>query len=940
MKRLLISLSLALATMLQVSAQQQNLDLSQAIPNDPEVRVGMLDNGIKYYLRKNTKDPQRANFHIFYNVGAAQENDRQNGLAHFLEHMAFNGSKNFPGNNLVEYCQSIGVAFGKNLNAGTDKEYTSYRITDVPITREGIIDSMLLALHDWAGFITLDEKDIDEERKVIIEEWRMYRGMPQRRLTDTIISTLVGDDNILNKRNVIGTVAGLETFSYQDIRDFYNKWYRPDLQAFIIVGDFDLDMMEAKLKATMADIKAHDVKAPKEKIKVTPNEEPRFAILTDPELSSTSVDINIRLDPMPIKYNNTVMAAKANMLDEAINMMLSERLDNISKEANSPFLSAYVYVTDYMSPFNWFALGAEAREGEALKAFNATYTELLRAARGGFAEPELERAKAKLSANIENQYANRNDRHNDAFAQAMQDNFYRNKPYPAADTEYQINKALIEATTLEEVNSRIAEIVTDQNNVVYVTAQNKAGVAIPTEADLAATMAAVKASEIAPYTEDVVTRPLIDASKLKGSAVAKTETGKYETTVWTLKNGVKIVVKPTTYKADEILFSANRKGGTSTIGDIKDLYSINLWSAFEGNAGLSDFSQKELMRALAGKNAGVSPFVDDMMVGYQGQSTIKDLETMLQLTYLYATAPRFNEEDWKVTIDQLMSQVKGSVKDPMRIFRDSLANTLYGGNPRKMNLNEQMLSEVSLERLAKCYKEFFSTTTDMTFFFTGSIDLNALKPLVEKYIGSIPAPKSKTPAKIGKYIDDFVPGEVTNRFTVPQEAKRALFFRMYNGSINYNGVEKANLDILGDVLQILYTKTIREEAGGVYSVSNMIVAMKNPKPMFIDQVFFMCDPDRMDELVPLVKQGVDQMVSEGPSVENLNKAKENAIKEFKDNNNTNRYWAEYVKSWYTWGLDPYTDCQKNIEGVTIETVREAAKRAFDQNKSISIIMLP
>lgn len=940
MKKLLISLGLAIATMLQVSAQEQSLDLSQVIPNDPSVRAGVLDNGIKYYLQKNSKDPQRANFHIYYKVGAVQEEDRQNGLAHFLEHMAFNGSKNFPGNGLLEYCQTVGVEFGRNLNAGTSQEMTTYMITDVPITREGVIDSMLLALHDWAGFITLDEKEIDEERKVIIEEWRMYEGMANYRLQDTMMSVIYGADNMLAKRNVIGTVERLENFTYQDIRDFYKKWYRPDMQAFIIVGDFDLDVMEAKLKATMADIKAHDEKAPRAKIKLTPNAEPRFAILTDPELSSTDVSMAIHLDPLPVKYNNTIMAAKTSTIDVVINTMLGERLENITKEPNAPFISAYTYTSDHASPSYQFGMGATAREGEAERAFTAVYTELLRAVRGGFAEPELDRAKSKLDAYVEKKFANRNDRRNAELTGALQDNFSNNKPYPSAEVEYQIDKALLEATTLEEVNSRIVELIQDQNNVVFVTAQSKEGVVLPTEASLAAAMAAVKASDIAPYTEEVVTRPLMDASKLKGSAVAKTEKGKYETTVWTLKNGVKIVLKPTNYKADEIIFSASRKGGTSNVADLADLYSINLYSAFENNAGLADMNAKELSRALAGKNASLSPVIDDIWEGYRGRTTIKDLETMLQLTYLYATAPRFNAEDFQVMIDQLETQIKGADKDPMRIFQDSLASAIYGGNLRQAPLSEKMLSLVSMDRMAKVYKQLFSTTTDMTFFFTGSIDQNVLKPLVEKYIGSIPASKVKKAAAIGPYTEELVKGEVVNRFSTPQEAKRAIVFRLYNGAVDYDLAEKVNLEIMGDVLQIVYTKTIREEAGGVYSVGNSIGVTKNPKAVFADQVFFMCDPDRVDELLPLVGKGIDQMTSEGPSVENLGKAKENAAKNFADRNNGNGAWAGYLQSWYTWGIDGYTGYDDVLKSVTIESVRDAAKRAFDQKNSVTLIQVP
>ncbi len=938
MKRLFFSISLFVATVLGSVAQE--LDMMSVIENDPQARVGTLENGAKYYIRKNSKDPQRANFHILYDVGAVLEEDRQDGLAHFLEHMAFNGSTNFQGNGLIDYCQSIGIAFGGDLNAGTGQEMTTYMITNVPITREGIIDSMLLVLHDWAGFISLNEKDIDEERGVIEEEWRLYAGMADQRISRKETALLFGADNIYARRDIIGELDNLKNFSYQDIRDFYTKWYRPDLSAFVIVGDFDPDMMEAKLKKVMANVKPAAEKAKKPRITVASNEEPRYGVFTDPELTSTTVELICRLAPQPKKYNNRVLALKTRILNNLATSMLNERLDNIAKESGSPFQSSGVFYGSYFQPFDMLNFSTSAREGEAIKAFEAGLTELYRAVRGGYAEPELDRVKAKMLANNERAFNNRNDRRNSEFVNAFTNNYYKNSPIASAEESYELTKAIVENITLDEVNAQIAAMLTDENVVIYAKAQSKEGVSIPTESDLAASYNKIKASTIEPYTEEVVTRPLLDESALKGSKVAKTEAGKFESTVWTLKNGVKIVVKPTTYKADEVLLRATRKGGYSTIENLETLHSIGLWSQFDEFAGLSDFSAKELQRILAGKNVGVSPVATNETEGFRGSSSIKDIETLFQLTYLYATAPRFESEDWGVMIDKLETYVKGAEKDPMRIFQDSLQMTLTGGNPRALPLGDKMLSMVSLEKLKEQYKKFFSTTTDMTFFITGSVDLETLKPLVEKYIGSIPAPKSKKEAAIGPYLIETPKGQIVNRFNTPQESPRVIAVTIYNGDIKYSEAEKVNLEVIGEALNNTYLKTIREEAGGVYVVQNQMQVTKNPEPKFVDLCLFITDTSKVEELLPLVQQGVDEAVTSGPSPENLTKAKEVFAKNFADANNSNSTWSGYLVSWYTWGIDGYTNYLKELEAVTIESAKAVAEKAFSQGNKITMVQLP
>ncbi len=937
MKKLMLLVSLFMVAM---TATAQELDMMEVIPNDPEVRAGVLDNGARYYIRKNTKDPQRTNFHILYNVGAILEEDRQDGLAHFLEHMAFNGSKNFEGNGLIEYCQSNGIEFGANLNAGTGQEVTTYMITNVPTVREGIIDSMLLVLHDWAGFISLNEKDIDEERGVISEEWRMYEAMADQRMSRKSTALIYGEDNIYSKRDIIGPLENIQGFEYQDIKDFYEKWYRPDLQAFIIVGDIDPEVIEAKLKAVMADVKPHENPAPKPKFTLEKHEEPRFGVFTDPEASEPSITLICKLKPFNDKYKNTLMYEKTELLNGFATQMINERFSELAKQSGAKFQRAYTYTYDMSELMDVFAMSATARQGESVEAFEAAFTEVLRAVRGGYAEPELDRIKADYLTWMETNYNNRNDRKNQQFVNEYNSNFYDNTAYPTAEYQYEMGTKLIESITLQEVNAQVQSLLTEDNVVVYITEKSGDSIVNATTEELAAAYAKVMASEIEPYTEEVITRPLIaDLSALKGSPVKKSEEGKFGSTVWTLKNGIKVVVNPTDYKADEVILSAVRKGGTSKIEDLQTLYSINLKGSFASVSGVSDFTATELNRVLAGKNAYVYTSLGRISEGFGGGSSVKDIETMFQLLYLNVTAPRFEQADWDVMMDKLHTQVKGELHDPMRIFRDSMAMTASGNDLRQLPMGEEYLSKVSFEAMIKEYKKIYGNVSNMTFFITGSVELDSLKPLVEKYIGSLPAPKAKK-ATYGEYMTQTPKGEVVNRYSVPQESPNVIAVVLYSGDLEYSQEEAMNLEVAGGILDNLYTRTIREENSGVYVVQNQMTIADLPEAKYSNFTIYMTDTSKVFELLPLVQQGVDTLVMEGPTDEQLQKVRLAMEKNFIDNNRTNRQWQNYLQEWYMWGEDEYTNYDAILKGITKESVQEAARRAFGQGNRIELIQLP
>lgn len=916
--------------------QGNGMDLMQVVPNDTLVRMGTLDSGIRYYIRHNAKDPQRANFHIVYDVGAVQEEDNQNGLAHFLEHMAFNGSKHFQGNALIDYLQSIGVRFGENLNAMTGQENTTYMVTNVPITREGIVDSVLLVLHDWAGFITLDPKDIDEERGVIREEWRQGQSADMRLFEKQM--PVLYNNSIYSKRNVIGNEEVLSSFTYDDLKSFYHKWYRPDMQAFVIVGDFDVDVMEAKLKATMSDIKAFTEQTPKKEVVIADNETPLVSVETDPEATGTQIQLMFRHPSVPKPYANLLVAQKRSILANLVSTMINERLEDISKKENAPFLQAGAIYTAFVQPADIFYVAATSKDGASIPALEAVYTELLRMQRGGFTASEFERAKTNLLSGSESAYNNRNDRRNGEFVHAYMNNFIDNSPYPSPEYKREMTKLLLETTLLEEVNAVAAALVRDLNSAVLIAAP--ASSVVPTNAEVLASIEKVKGSEIAIFTEDVAIVPLVDASKIKAGKVKSEQAGQYGSTVWTLSNGVKVIVKPTDFKADQVVMEGLQLGGASTISNLKDLASINFYPYFAENAGLGAFSQSELNKMLTGKIASAKASIRNFSATVGGSSTPKDMETMLQLAYLRMVAPRFEQSDLNVVMAQMQAVLPNYENTPDYIFNKVLAEKTTGNNPRTVftNLSMAMLDSVSLESMSRVYKQQFANANGMTFVFTGNIDKKILKPLVERYLGSLPS--AKQAPSYGKHDIENVKGVVKDEFKTTMETPKVTAAVVYSGDINWTLSERLNLEAISHILRERYTKSIREEAGGSYGVWVQMEYDNLLRPAYEMYVLFNTDPAKINELLPIVYKEVNEMAEKGVSEENLKMFKEFSAKKFAENNINNQVWKSYLQDFYRWGYDNYTDYLKNLDGVTLESVQATANKIFSQKNTVTVVQLP
>lgn len=932
MKRFFAAALLLCAGVFPAGAQVP--DMQAPIPADPQVRIGRLDNGLTYYIRHNAKPENQGEFYIYHDVGAMQEEESQLGLAHFLEHMAFNGTKNFPGKGLIDYLETIGVRFGENLNAGTGQEMTVYNISNVPLLREGVVDSVLLILHDWSYFLTLDPAEIDKERGVIVEEFRT-RNTPSFRLREKTAPTLYSGTKYA-RRNVIGNMEVLKTFKPQELVDFYHRWYRTDMQAIVIVGDFDVDEMEARVKRVMADIPAVADPQPKEVVAIPENDDPQVVVASDPEQMNTSAVVYFRYEPLPEAFNDKVIAWKLNTVLGLMCDMLNYRLYEISQQPDAPFIGSGVGEGSMTNTMDVFMGVANAREGESLEAFGAMYTELEKARRFGFTETELERVKSDRMRAAEQQYDNRDDRRSAEFVQRYIDHFHRNEAIPDAGTEFRLDSVLIATTNLDEINETAWRIIGDRNQVVVVTGPEKEGAPLPSAEQFAEVIERVRHAELEAYADDTVKEPLVTA-ELKGAKVTKTKTDRFGATVWTLSNGATVVVKPTDFKKDEVLLNATAWGGLSSYPDA-DYVSGDLINTFLSFSGVGKFSEVELGKQLTGKAVSMTPTVSRYGSGYRGSASPKDLETMFQLLYLYAVEPRFEQADFDMMVDKLRAVLANARSNPDFIFSDSVNNTVFDHNPRRQVLTAERLEEADLATMERIYRALFGNASDYTFTLVGNVDLDTLRPLVEKYIGSLPASRSKSAWRNDG--SQAVDGRVENRFTAAMQTPKTTVFFYLHGKLPYTMENRFAMDALAQILDIRYTESMREDKGGTYGVSVGGRTARVPADEYTLVAQFDTDPDKADELIGLILEELGKIAADGAKPEDVGKVKEYLAKQRADALKQNSAWLGWISEYYGNGLDLVGGFDRMLGTLTPDRFGDLASRVLRDGNVVKVVMDP
>ena len=931
---------LAAAVFAAGSAMAQ-FDPMQPIPADKEVRTGRLDNGLTYYIRHNEKPKGQADFYILHNVGAIQEEDDQQGLAHFLEHMAFNGTKNLPGKQLIEYLETVGVKFGYNLNAGTSWDQTVYNISDVPTSRQGIIDSAMLILHDWSHFIALRPEEIDSERGVIMEELRTRDGASWRS-TMKLLQAL-GKGTRYEHRNLIGYLDGLKSFEHDALERFYKKWYRPDYQAIVIVGDLDAEATEARLKSLMADIPAPAADAAQKEVIVVPdNEEPIVSIYTDPEMQGSRVQLFIKRPAMPTQMNDKVAWEVVNVIESFLTTMENARLQEIAMQPDAPFLGAGMGSGDVIGiipTLNATAFTAMTQDGKLAEGFEALYTEMEKIRRHGFTQSEFERAQENLMRQVERTYANRNDRTNEQFVNIYLENYRKNEPMPDAETEWKLDSMLIKMLNVETVTAFAKETIQPTNQVIVITAPEKEGIANPTEEEILAIREKVTASEIEAYEDDVVKEPLIpEGTQLKGSPVKKTvENKEYGATVWTLANGTQIVVKPTKFKADEVRMNAQSKGGLSILPDA-EYYMGEMMPAVSSMSGVGKFSATELRKQLSGKSATVQPSVGEYASAVNASCSPKDIETMLQLVYLNFTQPRFDRNDYDNLMKMLRTQLENAKSNPDFQMQEKVIDVLYGHNPRRQVISTELLDEFSFEALPAIYKKLYPDGNSFRFTFVGNIDPETLKPLVEKYIGSIPA--SKKPMTFADDKAYPVKGEVTEDFSTPMQQPKVSVNYTFTGDMDYSLENKAALSFLTQALNSRYLVSIREEKGGTYGVQVYGSTDWIPRETYTMTIAFDTNAEMADELCEIILKELRTIAEEGPLTEDIEKHREFMLKNWKNSLDENGPWMQYLQAKYGSGLDYLAGQEQAIRSLTNADVQALAKKILDDGNMVKVVMRP
>jgi len=932
MKKYLLSLLMVLAFGLNSFAQ-----MAMPIPMDPNVRYGKLDNGMTYYIRHNEKPDNRADFYIAQKVGSVLEEENQRGLAHFLEHMAFNGTTNLPGMTLRNYLQSRGIKFGENLNAGTGIDQTIYMVTNVPTDLPGLVDTCLLILHDWSSFIALEEEEIDNERGVILEEERTTGGA-NRRVMEKVLPIMY-PGSPYGERLPIGTKEVIANFTYQDIRDYYHKWYRPDLQGLLIVGDVDVDAIEARIKEMFADIPAPVNPAERTQFMIEDNEEPIVAIASDPELTSYQVMMFHKQDATPDSLKNDVSYWLSQYVISLVTSMQNDRLQELTQKSNPPFVYGYSYYDDYyVAPTKdaWTSV-VIPKDAEGIEeAIAAMVAETKRMQQYGFTASEYERAKADFMKNIESAYNERNNTENSKYVNACLDHFISNEPMMDIETEYMLYQQIIPSLPLEAINSIVKEIIPQNNFVMTLLAPEKEGEVLPTEEELLAMYNNAMAVEVEPYVEEVFDGPIVAELPKPGKIKNEVVDEVFGTTEWTLSNGMKVIYKQTTFKDDEIRMSAYSEGGLTALPQ-DDPYTLQVLPEIITLGGVGEFSAIDLPKVLAGKKVSVYPQINTYSEGMTGFSSPKDLETMMQLIYLYFTAPRADEEAFASEMQRTKAMLKNMELNPMITLSDSLNKVMYNNHPLVKRMTVEDYDKVDYAKAMEMYKDRFSDPNNFTFTFVGNIDVETFKPLVEQYLASLKKKKRKENWKnVGLELtnEDYV-----THYQREMKDPKTSVYMIYNGDMEYNLYNQVYMSVLSDVLDIVYTKTIREEQGGTYGVGVMGSTNNRPDDDFRFLIAFDTNDEVYATLMDIAKAGLKDVAENGPRQEDLSKVLENKLKKRTEQLQENRFWISAIESQTRDNIDIISEYENIIKGVTVESVAEFAKQVLNGNLK-EVVQLP
>jgi len=925
MKKVFLFL-MALVCALAVFAQKGDLNLNDPIKADPNVVIGKLDNGMTYYIRKNTYPKDRVEFRLAVNAGSNQENDNQQGLAHFTEHMAFNGIEGFPSNSVVDHLRSKGVVFGADLNAYTSFDETVYMIP-MPLDDPGNIDLGLKILRGWAAGLLYDNKEIDEERGVIIEEYRLGLGADDRMRKEYWPILMAGSRYA--DRMPIGKLDILQTFDYQVIKDFYHDWYRPDLQAVIVVGDIDVKVVEEKIKTMFGNIPAKQNPRKKETYGIAPNKEPLVAVCTDPEASSNSVMLIRKHKHTPMK---TIGDFRQQLCIDLYNAMFDARLEEMTQNPKCPFLYASAGYGDFIGNTDAYAAQAAAKENRIPDALRVLLQEDYRVLKYGFLQTELDRAKEELLERYDKAAKEADKTESARFASQYINNFLRQDPIPGAKRENTYAKKLIEGITLEEVNALAKNWVTEDNMVAIITAPEKEGVSVPTKDEILNILKDKSLADVQPYVDTYKDQEILDKNTLKPGKITSVEKiDAVGAEKWTLSNGITVYLKKTDYKNDEILFSASSKGG-KTLYPVKDLASADFAADIIDRGGIAGLDYNSLMKKMKGKNVGVSPDINLLTEGFSGSSSPKDLEFFFQYLNAFFTNPRIDENAFQLVMDESKEQIKMITAQPMYKYLGKFLEAAFNYDPymkQMFSMDDEYLAQVNFNRAVQIYKERFANPADFTFYFVGNYDEKEMKEYVELYLGSM----KTDPSKKENYNLNVLkprPEKATTQTVYAGTEEQGWMGMMIINPIDWSYRNSIIAEMIGEALDIQFVRIVREKMGDVYSPMVQMGASKLPHPEMNLMVLLGCDPVKTDKLADASLKILNDFKAKGPDKKTMELVKKQMISTRAKNIQTNRFWLSYISGKVNQGeeLIAPSEYDNVVNSVTKKEMVEFMKKYF------------
>jgi zinc protease len=918
----------------QTAAAESSAELSlrAEIPIDPQVRLGRLENGLTYYVRSNNEPENRAELRLVVNAGSVLEDEDQLGLAHFLEHMAFNGTERFEKQEIVDYLESIGMSFGPEVNAYTTYDETVYML-QVPTEDREIMETAVKILEDWAHLITLDPEEVEKERPIIVEEWRLRRGA-EARMRDEQYPILLQDARYV-ERKPIGEMEIIQSASAETLRRFYRDWYRPDLMAVVAVGDFDAEWVEQTIVSYFSNLRP--VNNPRQRVVYPVPEHPGslYAPATDPEATSTRVSLFVKTEPQP---QDTVGDYRRELVESMYNGMLNERFQELTKRPDAPFIGAGSFSTRFVRSMEAYVLAARVRDARISEALDVLLTETERLRRHGFTPSELERTKERYLTWIEQVYKDRDNIESETLADSLAGHYLEGEPIPDIEFEYRLFQTFVPEISLEEVNRLALELLREDNRVVLVNAPESEAAAVPDEGAVQNLFASVAGKDIAPYQDRVLDQPLFTAQLAGGRISDRRSIPEIGFQELLLSNGVRVLLKPTDFKEEEILFGAFSPGGHSLVADEQYVAAVTAANIVD-EAGLNGFDAISLQKKLTGKVVSVNPWIGELYEGMRGSARPQDMETLLQLIYLYFTEPRKDEQSYQAYRQRLLATVENRESSPMTLFWDTVRSAIARDHYRARPWTVEVLKEMDLEESLEVYRDRFADAGDFTFVFVGNFQPAEVEPLLVRYLGSLPSA-----GRVESWRDvemdppaGIVEREV-NKGLEPQSRVQIVF----GGTTDWSLRSRLQLEALKQVLDIALRENVREEAGGSYDIGVDAELNRYPDEEFFVYVGFGCAPDQVQTLTDLVFQQILKLREQGPPQKDVDKVKEILRREHEQNLKTNDYWLGILQLAYINELDPgvLLDFDARLQSITVDTLQKMAAETLDPNNYVRVVLNP